>query len=952
MLDDGVGRPHSASPGRSAEHARQAGREAVDSAFGALAENRGRVLIAEHPGVLGRNAVVERVRAEAARRGVRVAYGRATRLDRVAPLSTLVATLTAGGAVGQTSLGELDGNQLTTLARLRSALLGAAAGQGLLVCLDDFHHADELTALTLRVLVPALADAPVLWLLALHPPLAGAAVRGVIDVLLETGAHRVPPERLTEAAVRGLCGEALVAEAGPGLVALASGVDGDPELVAHVVRALHAAGHVEVRDGVAEVAPDAGRRPLPDAVVRAVRARLTDLPEPVTALLEAGAVLGRPFTVHEAAGLTGKPVAQLARAAGDAVEAGVLAPRPNGLGFGHELIRRAVYAGLAEPVRAALHREAADVVAAEGRAPDEVVEHLERAGHTGSATVVEVLHRAVRERAAREPGVAADLALRLLDLLGDAHPLTDELTVVAVHLLTATDRGERAWELAVRALHRDLDAESETRLVCALAELADPAHGRGDDHAVVEYADRALARADLAEHHRAELRAVQAYRLASTGRSTAADVAADEALAAAGSGRGEAVLLASAAKGLAALRRGEFSSALERTRAAVREADRLGPFVRRRHARLWLCPPLIALDRFDEVDSTLLLVEGESRQLRTSWATPQWHYYRARVRAARGALAEAEAEVESGVRAAREGTAHGLLGELLGLRAEIRTTRGDLAAAETDLHEVELLPGRGADTARLAWWRALWLCAADREDEAAEVVAGLLATTDLVAFTATLAAPAAPVLARLARLRGDQRGAARLARVVRELADRNPGVPWTAATAAHLRGLDERDPAAIVSAAELYRMSGRRPARAAALVDAGELARELGDQDRAEELLAEAERVWLSCGAEPAARRVARRLAGVRSHGPPADGVVPPPSPEQWASLTETEVRVARLVARGLTNKAIATRLTLSPNTIGTHVRNAFTKLRVTNRVELALQVIAHDRARSAHDRR
>ncbi|WP_170068026.1 helix-turn-helix transcriptional regulator [Lentzea guizhouensis] len=147
-------------------------------------------------------------------------------------------------------------------------------------------------------------------------------------------------------------------------------------------------------------------------------------------------------------------------------------------------------------------------------------------------------------------------------------------------------------------------------------------------------------------------------------------------------------------------------------------------------------------------------------------------------------------------------------------------------------------------------------------------------------------------------------------------------------------------------AAELYRLCERRPAAAAALSDAGTLACVRDDHDRSRELLHRARETWQACGAELAADRTATYLADVPVQRRGFDDPVPEPSLEQWASLTETEVRVARLVARGLTNKAIATRLTLSPNTIGTHVRNAFTKLQVTNRVELALQVIAHDRER------
>jgi DNA-binding CsgD family transcriptional regulator len=55
-----------------------------------------------------------------------------------------------------------------------------------------------------------------------------------------------------------------------------------------------------------------------------------------------------------------------------------------------------------------------------------------------------------------------------------------------------------------------------------------------------------------------------------------------------------------------------------------------------------------------------------------------------------------------------------------------------------------------------------------------------------------------------------------------------------------------------------------------------------------------------------------------------------------WASLTEAERRVAVLIAEGHTNRSAAAELALSVNTIGTHLRLAFTKLGVQSRVQLA----------------
>jgi DNA-binding CsgD family transcriptional regulator len=55
-----------------------------------------------------------------------------------------------------------------------------------------------------------------------------------------------------------------------------------------------------------------------------------------------------------------------------------------------------------------------------------------------------------------------------------------------------------------------------------------------------------------------------------------------------------------------------------------------------------------------------------------------------------------------------------------------------------------------------------------------------------------------------------------------------------------------------------------------------------------------------------------------------------------WASLTPTELQVARLVAEGLRNDAIAQRLFIAPGTVKVHLSHIFTKLGITTRAELA----------------
>jgi len=57
-------------------------------------------------------------------------------------------------------------------------------------------------------------------------------------------------------------------------------------------------------------------------------------------------------------------------------------------------------------------------------------------------------------------------------------------------------------------------------------------------------------------------------------------------------------------------------------------------------------------------------------------------------------------------------------------------------------------------------------------------------------------------------------------------------------------------------------------------------------------------------------------------------------------SLTEQELRILTLIAEGLTNSDIADVLTVSPNTVKTHVRNIFVKLGVSDRTQAAIWAI------------
>ena len=56
--------------------------------------------------------------------------------------------------------------------------------------------------------------------------------------------------------------------------------------------------------------------------------------------------------------------------------------------------------------------------------------------------------------------------------------------------------------------------------------------------------------------------------------------------------------------------------------------------------------------------------------------------------------------------------------------------------------------------------------------------------------------------------------------------------------------------------------------------------------------------------------------------------------------LTDRELEVLRLVAKGLSNKEIATELVIAENTVKNHVRNILEKLQLRSRMEAAMYAV------------
>jgi DNA-binding NarL/FixJ family response regulator len=74
-----------------------------------------------------------------------------------------------------------------------------------------------------------------------------------------------------------------------------------------------------------------------------------------------------------------------------------------------------------------------------------------------------------------------------------------------------------------------------------------------------------------------------------------------------------------------------------------------------------------------------------------------------------------------------------------------------------------------------------------------------------------------------------------------------------------------------------------------------------------------------------------------------AAGQPPPKVRTAWpAGLSDREVEVLRLVARGLSNRAIAGRLYVSPRTAEHHVQHIYTKIGASTRAAAALFAMEH----------
>jgi DNA-binding CsgD family transcriptional regulator len=892
----------------------------------------GCLVITGSPGI-GKTRLLEEAQRQAEAQGLAVASGRANDLDRVAPMRTLVSALRATGPdpVDLAGLLRVPDSQFRQIDRIGEVLEEYATERPLLIMIDDAQWTDELSVLALRVLVPTLSSAPIRWLLARRPVPADSPAQETIDWLISEDAQQICLEPLDERAVIRFCSDLLGASPDETVLALASRGSGNPFLLRQLLDALRDADQLVVSDGIATVVGDE----LPMGFVSAVDQRLRAVSADARALLQAGSVFGRPFTVRAAARLAGVAVTDLINAAEESVTAGLLAEHGKELDFCHDLLREVVYTKMREPVRAAMHDEAIALVRAEGRSAIEVAGHVVRSGRRDDGEAVQILRTAAAEAAGRTPGNAAELIVHALDMVDAGDDAYPRLAADGVGLLAAAGRLVEARDLGEAALDGRLDQRTEATVLLGLAEALKHA---GQNGLAAEYANRALTRPAIPDALRARLHAIASHALLWGDDMGVADRAGAEADRL-GHATGEhgASVFGRAARSVVARAEGRLDDALRYARLAVALAEQTGGEARHRHPRIWLGAALVALDRFPEADEVYAAGQREAERLGTAWSQPLWHFYRANLLTWRGDIDDAVAEAEAGSQVAEQLSAQQLGVPLLGLLSRLAIMRGELEQAREHLRRLERRLGEGVTAAEedIAWTYAMFFDAEGQPAAALNALAGLYDRLPHRMLLLTMNPGRAPAMVRIALAAGDPRRAALAATAAARLTELNPTVPSIAGAAAHAHGLLCADSAALLTAVGRFRASPRRLGRAAALEDAAEAARRSRDRASALALLQQAFDDYTTAGAGRAIDRVTEHLHALGAS--PATG--PPPT---VADLSEAEIRVARLIRDGYKNREIAKKVMISPHTVDSHIRHIFQKLGVNSRVKVA-QLIPPD---------
>ncbi|MEN3268769.1 MAG: hypothetical protein V7646_5663 [Pseudonocardia sp.] len=905
---------------------------AVRAGLSALARGQGTILVVRGGPGAGRSRLLAEARRLAQAAGVRSFCGIADRNASMMPFGAVMDAFLGGPdpVLDAKALRPVAGSpdlRFLLVQTIREQLAKAAVRAPLLVTIDDLQWADGASHLVLRTVPARLASHPVMWVLAVRSTAEAGAVQTTMARLAEAGMQVIDLQPLDADAVGSLTHDVFGHDVDEAVRDLARRACGEPLLLVELLR------------GLAEQILRAGRggryRQLPHRFRRLVSQQLGCLSDTARRTLQIASVLGPNFTVRELETLLDRPASALLEPLGEAVFEGLVVAQRDAFAFRHELVREAIQEDLPADLVRRLRHQAVDAELRAGRPPEDVVSMLVDAALPGDAAAVALLRQAASGIAATDPTRAADLSVQAMALASPTGADRGELIGETAQLLLHAGRPAQAIALAEQSLQCPLDptAEARLRMITALITVRAADLSSAD---AIRQCRIALDLPGVNPPARAELLAVLALATVHTAGPGAATEAVAEALAVArrtGSMSAEALAVAVAAMinmqrcGWEACLAGLEDAAILTTRVPV--AHRLCV------PQVWTAMVLAAAGR---VDDALALADMGRREAEAHGSTALvrwWVAIRSQLLldAGRPADARAEAQIvldmvdDLGVDVA-EFTVRSVLG-----RVALHTGDADgLATAE--VHACRMIDSSSAVGRGMGRWLAALIADHRGEHERALQLASGAGThpQELEVWPGRPLDPAADAtFVRIALQADCPELAAKVVAEAGRRAAKNPGIPVLVAAYAHAHGLFVNDPHELNRAASLLAGSQRPLACASAQEDAGRLGA-ARNREHAIGLLEAAMRTYEEAGAHRDAARVRSRLRELGVH---RRRTTRPGSGQGWQALTPTELDVVRLVADGATNRAAAEQLYVSPHTVSTHLRHAFTKLGITSRNEL-----------------
>ena len=806
--------------------------------------------------------------------------------------------------------------QRAVAAGFLGAVVALAREGAVLVAIDDVQWLDRASAQVLAYAVRRLRDESVGFLLAtrtneamsdaLLESLPEDRLRLQLGPLTLGALHHVVHDRLGQTLPR------------PLLVRLAAASGGNPFFALEIARAL--------RDSFAR--PAAGDAlPVPDTLKQLLVRRLHALDTNARALLLAASAMSHPSVDALERVLGGEVTCELE----EAEDAGMIELAGSEVRFTHPLFASVVYSSASTTARRRLHRRLADVMTD----PEERARHLALSAVGPDEQLAAALEEAARiSRARGAPDAAAELGQLSASLTppGNSEFLARRSLTAADYCFEAGDT-TRARELLEETASSSARGGPRSQ---ALMRLACVRHYERDREGAEAVLREALEEAQDDPELQAWVHAVFARVLAWSNDVDGALIHAREAgRLAEGSADSALQFLALTAVAMCEVFAGNGlpRAVLDRAIALEDPVVSLAPVLLQWHPWINFASLLIYVEELETARARLGEMLERAREGGDDGAVPELLFWLGELEWRAGNFRLADAHATEGYDVAVQAGQQLMVAQLSSTKALARAALGDVdearAAAEEGLALARQVGSAPPTIRNLAALGFLELSIG----RAKEAVDALTAASEC-AHSAGYREPGQFLFAgNLIEALGtaDQPQRARVLASELEAQGAKLGRAWArvagarglAPAAAAEGGLDEASEA--VGRALLHQTKLPMPFEVArTLLAAGVIARRRRQKRAARELLEQAaaafERLEASLWADKARAELAR-VSGRRPEG---------------RELTETERRVAALVAQGLANKEVAAALFVTVHTVEAHLSRIYRKLEIRSRRELA----------------